>query len=41
MLQRFKEFIFGKPPIGMYHEFFGKILFMDGEIPADDDYLES
>ena len=28
MLQKLKEFIFGKPPIEIEHEFFGKMFFM-------------
>jgi hypothetical protein len=41
MLQKLKEFIFGKPPIEIGHEFFGKMFFMGGDIPADNDYWES
>ena len=33
--------IIGKPPIVMEHDFFGKMLFMSGEEPADDDYWEA
>jgi len=40
MLKKLKEIIFGKPPLGMNHEFFGKILFMGGDVPAEDDYWE-
>ena len=41
MLQKLKEFIFGKPPIEIEHEFFGKMFFMGSDIPADNDYWES
>lgn len=41
MLRKLKEFIFGRPPIEMNHEFFGKILFMGGDIPKEDDYWEA
>ena len=41
MLKKLKAFIFGKPPIEMDHEFFGRILFMGGDIPKEDDYWEA
>lgn len=41
MLQKLKEFVLGKPPIEMEHEFFGNILFMGGAEPGDDDYWEA
>ena len=41
MLRKLKKIIFGKPPIEMNHEFFGKILFMGGDIPKEDDYWEA
>jgi len=41
MLRKLKEFIFGKPPIEMNHEYFGKILFIGGKIHEEDDYWEA
>ena len=41
MLKKIKELILGKPPVELDHSFFGKILFMGGEIPKDDDYWEA
>jgi len=41
MLNKLKQFLFGKPPIQKQHDFFGKILFMGGDIPKDDDYWEA
>ena len=41
MLSKLKELVFGKPPIEMNHEFFGRILFMGGDIPKEDDYWEA
>lgn len=41
MWQKLKEMILGEPPVEMEHEYFGKILFMGGEEPADDDYWEA
>jgi len=41
MLRKIKEIIFGKPPIKMDHEFFGKILYMGGDIPKEDNYWEA
>ncbi len=41
MWQKLKEMIIGKQPIEMEHDFFGRILFMGGDEPADDDYWES
>jgi len=41
MLKKLKAFIFGKPPIEMDHEFIGRILFMGGDIPKEDDYWEA
>jgi len=41
MLKKIKEFVFGKAPIIMNHPFFGKILFMGGGTPRDDDYWEA
>jgi len=41
MLKKLKNIIFGNPPIEMNHEFFGKILFMGGDIPKEDDYWEA
>ncbi len=41
MWQKFKEYIFGKPPIEKYHELFGKMLFMGGHEPSEGDYWES
>jgi hypothetical protein len=40
MLKKLKEIIFRKPLIEMNHEFFGKMLFMGEDIPAEDDYWE-
>ena len=40
MLQKLKERLFGKPPLKIEHGFFGKIIFMGGETPSDDDYWE-
>jgi len=41
MLRKLKKIIFGKPPIEMNHEFFGKILFMGGDKLKEDDYWEA
>ena len=41
MLRKLKEFIFGRPPIEINHEFFGKILFMGGDKLKEDDYWEA
>ena len=41
MLRKLKEVLFGKPPIEMTHEFFGKIVFMGGDIPEEGDYWEA
>ncbi|RBP53587.1 hypothetical protein [Arenicella xantha] len=41
MWKKLKEIILGKPSIEMEHEYFGKILFMGGDKPADDDYWEA
>ena len=41
MLRKLKEFIFGRPPIEMNHEFFGKILFMGGDKLKEDGYWEA
>lgn len=41
MWQKLKKMIIGKPPIEMEHDFFGKMLFMGDEEPADDDYWEA
>ncbi|WP_217492218.1 hypothetical protein, partial [Veronia pacifica] len=41
MWQKIKDMILGKPPVEMEHEYFGKILFMGGDEPADDDYWEA
>lgn len=41
MWQKLKKMILGKPSIEMEHDFFGKILFMGGDEPAEDDYWES
>ena len=41
MLRKLKKIICGKPPIEMNHEFFGKILFMGGDITKEDDYWEA
>lgn len=41
MWQQLKTYILGPPIIVVEHEFFGKILFMGGEQPADDDYWEA
>jgi hypothetical protein len=41
MLRKLKEFIFGRPPIEINHEFFGKILFMGGDKHKEDDYWEA
>jgi hypothetical protein len=40
MLKKFIEKILGKPPLEMYHEFFGKLFFMGGDNTAGDDYWE-
>ncbi|UCD89059.1 MAG: hypothetical protein JSW04_11525 [Desulfobacterales bacterium] len=40
MLKKLKEKIFGKTPTTMDHEFFGKIVFMGGNIPDENDYWE-
>lgn len=41
MLKKLRELFFGKPPLEMHHDFFGKIIFMGNDIPADNDYWES
>ena len=41
MWQKLKEKLFGKPPVSMDHPFFGSMLFMGGEVPADNDYWEA
>ena len=41
MLKKLRNFFFGKPPIEMNHDFFGKILFFGGDTPKDDDYWEA
>jgi len=41
MWQIIKDLILGKSPIEKQHEFFGKIIFMGGDVPAEDDYWES
>lgn len=41
MWQKFKQMILGKPPLEMEHECFGKMLFMGGDEPAEDDYWEA
>jgi hypothetical protein len=41
MWQKIKEMIIGKPPVEMEHDYFGKILFMGGTEPADNDYWEA
>ena len=41
MWKKLKEIILGKPPVDMEHDYFGKILFMGGGKPADDDYWEA
>ena len=41
MWQKLKGMILGKSPVEMDHEFFGNILFMGDENPADDDYWEA
>ncbi|MCW8884989.1 MAG: hypothetical protein OQK12_06995 [Motiliproteus sp.] len=41
MWQKLKEKLFGKRPIEIDHPFFGTILFMGGEIPAENDYWEA
>ena len=40
MLEKLKQLLFGKPPPEIQHDFFGRMLFMGGEEPADDDYWE-
>jgi hypothetical protein len=40
MLRKLKEFIFGRPPTEMNHEFFGKILFMGVDKLKEDGYWE-
>jgi len=41
MLRKLKAFVFGKPPLEMEHDFFGKIFFMGGDISVANDYWES
>jgi hypothetical protein len=41
MLRKLKEFILGKPPIEINHEFFGRILLMRGDKLKEDDYWEA
>lgn len=41
MWKKLKEMILGKPPVEMAHEYFGRMLFMGGDEPAEDDYWEA
>ena len=41
MWQKLKEMILGKAPIEVDHEYFGRILFMGEDMPADDGYWEA
>ncbi len=41
MWKKLRELLFRKPPVEMDHEFFGSIVFMGEDKPADDDYWES
>ena len=40
MLQKIKALFFGKPVVEIDHDYFGKIFFMGGSVPEDDDYWE-
>ena len=41
MLKKFNKFFRGVAPVERNHDFFGKILFMGGDTPKDDDYWEA
>ena len=41
MLKKLKDLLFGLPPIEKNHNFFGKILYMDGKNPEQNDYWEN
>jgi hypothetical protein len=41
MIGKLKKILIGKPPVKMNHEFFGKISFVGGDIPDEDDYWEA